>query len=338
MRVLLLTHQQFDPPDSLDGLSDKEIAPWKTEYDVLAALEQLGHEIRILGAVTELPAIRKELESWKPAVAFNLLEEFRGEEFHVPFVLGYLRLMRLPFTGCNPASLLMVDDKPLTKKVLRYHRIPVPDFAPFPRGRKPKRPPRLGFPLIVKSSTMHGSVGIAQSSVVDDDDALEERVRYVHESLGTEAIAEQYVEGRELYVGMIGNRRLETLPVWEMHFDKLPTGSHAIATQSVKWDLDYQDRHRIRTGPAHNLPPETAAAIERLSRRVYRILGLNGYARMDFRLRPDGRLFLLEANPNPDLAHDEDFADSAHARGIPYDRLIRRILNLGLRHHREGRS
>jgi len=339
VRILLLTSQKFERPESIEGLSDKEIAPWKTEYDVLVALEELGHEVRILSAVTELPEIRTALEEFRPDVAFNLLEEFRGEEFYVPFLLGYLQLVHVPFTGCNPRSLLLVDNKPLTKKVLRYHRIPVPDFALFPLGRRVRRPSRLEFPLIVKSATMHGSVGIAQGSVVQDDEELAERVRYVHESLGTEAIAEQYVEGRELYVGVIGNHRLQTLPTWEIRFDKLAaSGSHAIATEKVKWDLDYQDRHGIRTGPARELPPETARQIDHLCRRVYRILGLNGYARMDFRLRPDGRLFLLEANPNPDLAMDEDFAWSAEAGGIVYDRLIRRIVGLGLRYHREGHA
>jgi D-alanine-D-alanine ligase len=337
MRVLLLTHQDFRLPDTLSGLSDKDIAPWKTEYDVLSALEELGHETRVLGAVDELPVIRRVLRSWKPDIVFNLLEEFRGEDFYVPYVLGYLQLLRMPFTGCNPTSLLLVDDKPLTKKVLRYHRIPVPDFALFPVGRRVRRPRRLEFPLIVKSSTMHGSVGIAQSSVVTDDATLEQRVRYVHESLGTEAIAERFVEGRELYVGVLGNHRLVTFPVWEMQFGKLADGAHAIATERVKWDLDYQDRRGITTAAADDLPEDVVRRIDRLCRRVFRILGLNGYARMDFRLRPDGRVYLLEANPNPDLALDEDFAESAHVGGVPYERLVQRILNLGLRRHRDGR-
>jgi D-alanine-D-alanine ligase len=184
---------------------------------------------------------------------------------------------------------------------------------------------------------MHGSVGIAQSSVVTDDATLEQRVRYVHESLGTEAIAERFVEGRELYVGVLGNHRLVTFPVWEMQFGKLADGAHAIATERVKWDLDYQDRRGITTAAADDLPEDVVRRIDRLCRRVFRILGLNGYARMDFRLRPDGRVYLLEANPNPDLALDEDFAESAHVGGVPYERLVQRILNLGLRRHRDGR-
>lgn len=336
MRVVLLTHQDFRPPETLDGLSQKDMAAWRTEYDVLAALEELGHEVRILGAVTELPEIRDLLHAWKPHVVFNLLEEFRGQGVYVPFVLGYLQLMRQPFTGCNPSSLLLVDDKPLTKKVLRYHRIPVPDFIVIARGQKTRRPKRLDFPLIVKSSRMHGSVGIAQKSVVESDAALRERVAYMHDGLGTGAIVEEFIPGRELYVGLIGNRRLEAFPAWEMRFGNLPDGTHAIATEKVKWDADYQDRRGIDTGRARGLPPEAVARMVRLCRRVYRILGMNGYARMDFRLREDGRLYLIEPNPNPDLARDEDYAESAHAGGMKFPRLVQRIINLGRRYEREA--
>jgi D-alanine-D-alanine ligase len=333
VRVLVLTHQSCKLPPTLNGRSGRESTPFKTEFDVVSALEELGHETRILGAA-ELPAIRREVEEWKPDIAFNLLEEFNGEEMYVPYVLGYLDLMNVPFTGCRPSSLLLVDDKPLAKKVLRYHRIPLPDFAVFPRGRAVRRPRRLGFPLIVKSSQMHGSVGIAQSSVVEDEGSFQERVRYVHEKLGTGAIAEQFIEGRELYVGIVGNRRLDRLPVWEIRFQNLAEGAYAIATERVKWDLGYQRKRGITTGRA-KLPDEILRRIDRLSRRVYRILELNGYARLDFRLREDGALFLLEPNPNPDLACDEDFAASAHAGGVKYHRLIQRILALGVRFHRD---
>jgi D-alanine-D-alanine ligase len=336
MRVLLLTHQDVEIPDTVEGLSDQEMSPWKTEYDVLSALEEIGHRTRVLADPTELSTIRGVLKDWRPHLVFNLLEQFRGEDLYAPFVLGWLQLMRVPFTGCNPQSLLLVDNKQMAKKILRYHRIPVPDFAMFPRGTRIRRPARLAYPLIVKSATMHGSVGISQSSVVTDDDALAERVRWIHESLGTEAVAEQYVEGRELYVGMLGNHRLTTLPIWELRFENLAAGARPIATERVKWDTKYQEQRGIDTGPAVDLEPDLARRIDRICRRVYRILGLNGYARMDFRLTADGHLFLLEANPNPDLACDEDFAESAVAAGIPYPAAIRRIVGLARRYHREG--
>ena len=333
LRVLVLTHQTLDLPETIAGLTDEEVAPWKTEYDVVTALKDLGHEVNTLGGTDELAAIRQPLLEWEPDIVFNLLEEFRGEGLYVPYVLGYLQLMRKPYTGCNASGLMVADDKVLAKKILRYHRIPVPEFAVFPRGRVVKRPRHLSFPLIVKSSTEHGSLGIAQASIVSADDKLAERVEFVHSHLGTDAIAEEFVEGRELYVGVLGNRRLETFPVWEMVFEKLPDGAPRIATAKVKWDLEYQSKSGITTRAATGLPNGTEDRIHKLCKRVYRILGLSGYARMDFRLTEEGRLYLLEPNPNPDLALDEDFAESAHAAGMSYEKLIQRIVNFGLRYH-----
>ena len=337
LRVLILSHQDFELPDDISKLSDKGIAPWKTDYDVVTALEELGHEARTLGAINDVASVRKTLQEWKPHIVFNLLEEFRGEGFYVPYLLGYLQLARQPFTGCNPSSLLLADNKSMTKKILRYHRIPVPDFAVFPLGRKIRRPKRLSFPLIVKSTIEHGSVGISQASIVNSDEKLEERVHFVHTNIQTGAVAEQYIEGRELYVGVLGNRRLETFPIWEMVFENLPEGTVPIATAKVKWDSEYQQRGGIKTGAAKDLPDDAKNRLRRISKRVYRILGLNGYARMDFRLTEDGKVYLLEPNPNPDLAYDDEFASAAKAAGMDYEALIQRILNLGRRYSREWR-
>ena len=324
LRVLVLTHQSIELPRRVKG-------SWKTEHHVISAIRRLKHDTKLLGNVEEVAAIRTTLFEWKPHITFNLMEEFRGEGIYVPYVLGYLQLMRQPFTGCNPTGLLLADDKVLAKKLLRYHRIPAPDFTFFPRGRAIRRPRRLPFPLIVKSSTEHGSAGIAQASLVTSDEKLTERVKFIHTQLGTDAVAEQYIEGRELYLGIIGNRRLQTFPVWEMRFENLPDNTPRIATERVKWNLEYQKKHGIKTGRAKDLPDAVADRIAKLCKRVYRILGLSGYARMDFRLTDDGRIFLLEPNPNPDLARDEDFAESAKAVGMGYDKLIDRVLKLGLR-------
>lgn len=337
MRVLVLTHQDIELPDSVEELPEQEFMSIRTEFDVAVALEQLGHEIRTLGAGGDLATIRKPLLDWQPHLVFNLLEEFRGEGFYVPFVLGYLELMRQPFTGCNPSSLLLADNKPLTKKILRYHRIPVPDFAVFPRGRAIRKPTRLEYPLIVKSTTEHGSVGIAQASVVNSDEKLVERVTFVHERLNTDALVERYVEGREFYVGLLGNRRLTVLPIIELLFHRAVEGTPRIATERVKWDLKYQEKLGVTTGPAQDLTEELKSKMIRICKRVYRILGLNGYARMDLRVTGDGSIYLLEPNPNPDLALEEDFAAAAELAGIPYTKLIQRILNSALRFYRSPR-
>jgi D-alanine-D-alanine ligase len=206
----------------------------------------------------------------------------------------------------------------------------VPRFLIVERGRKVKRPKRLTFPLFVKSLTLDASIGISQASVVETDAKLEERVAFIHESIGTAALVEQYVEGRELYVGILGNRRLEALPVWELSFAKMPEESRNIATERLKWSLAYQKKHEIESGLA-DLEPAAARAIQELCKRAYRILMMSGYARIDLRITEQGRAYVIEANPNPQLSQDEDFAQAAKLGGIEYPELIHRLLNLGLR-------
>src|SRR5437899_9164313 len=153
LRVLVLLHPDLVPPDSLDKHTEQEINNWKTEYDVVSTLREAGHEVKPLGVQDELKPIRDEIEAWKPDVVFNLLEQFHGEAVYDQNVASYLELLRIPFTGCNPRGLMLARGKDLSKKLLLYHRIPLPAFAVFPKRRKVKRPARLGLPLIVKSLT-----------------------------------------------------------------------------------------------------------------------------------------------------------------------------------------
>ena len=330
LRILVLMHEDLVPPESIEGLSVKEVAPFKSEYDVSAGLQNIGHEVRPLGLSSDLGVLRNAIMEWQPDIMFNLLEEFHGVAVYDQHVVGYLELMRKPYTGCNPRGLLLAHDKALTKEILSYHRIRVPDFAVFPRGKKVRRPTRLKFPLLVKSISEEGSVGIAQASVVHSDEKLTERVEFIHNQTLTDAIAEEFIEGRELYVGVIGNQRLETFPTWEMFFRNMPDDTMRIATEKVKWDQDYQKKHGIETGPAEDLDPAVDAQIARICKRVYRTLSLSGYARMDLRLTPDGRVYVLEANPNPNLEYGEDFSESAEKAGLSYEAMLSRIISLGL--------
>jgi len=332
LRVLVLMDKALVPPDTIEDLSPGKIAPFKTELDVCTTLAGLGHEVLKLGVQDDLSVIREAIDAFKPQIAFNLLEGF--DDFHVfdQHVVSYLELSGQAYTGCNPRGMTLARDKALTKKIMAYHRIHVPAFAVFPRRRAVARPAKLGFPLVVKSVNVEGSVGIANSSIVHDDDHLKERVKYIHDALGTYAIAEQYIEGRELYVGVMGNLRLTTLPVWELLFEKAPEDMPIMATEKAKWDTNYQRRWGITTRAAADLPAGHDKLIPHLSKRIYRILGLTGYARLDFRMTADGHLYLLEANPNPQLANGEDFADSAAAAGVGYDALLQQIVKLGLQY------
>lgn len=330
LRILGLMHEGLVPPDDTRGL-DVVNADWKMEYDVVSTLERAGHQVQSLGVESDLGAIRRAIQKTKPHIVFNLLEDFHDVAIYDQNVVSYLELLRMPYTGCNPRGLMLARDKALAKQLLAYHRVPAPDFAVFSRRRKVKRPKRLEFPLIVKSLTMEASQGISQASVVDDDEKLRERVGFIHESIGTDAIVERYIEGRELYVGLLGNLQLQVFPVWELFFTKKSDEMHRIATGSVKWNEKYQKRHGIRTSEAKDLPPGIRERVQHLCKRVHRILWLSGYARIDLRLDPAGRIYVIEANPNPQLAYGEDFAESAEKAGVSYDALLRRILNLGLR-------
>ena len=338
LRVLVLMHEDLVPPESTDGFSDKEIAKWATEYDVLAGLEELGHEVITLGVGSDLGAIRNAIAQHDPHIAFNLLVHFYGVAVYDMHVVTYLELLKKPYTGCNPRGLMLARDKGLSKQVLSAHRIRSPKFRLFPRGSRAKKSQRLSYPLLVKSVNEEASLGISQASVVTNDEKLVERVEFMHDTFGVDVIAEEYIEGRELYIGVLGNQRLQTLPIWEMPFDQLPEGVHHIATAKVKWDLDYQKKYKIDTHRAKDLTETQEKEIAHLAKRIYRALGLSGYARMDLRLTEDGRVYVLEANPNPDLKLGEDFAESAHHAGTPYAQLLQRIITLGMSYPAEWKK
>jgi len=311
-------------------MSEKEIQPVKTEFAVADTLRKLGHEVQVLGVSDDLMPIRRLVEGWQAHVIFNLLMEFQDVPAYQAHVASYLELLGVPFTGCNPLGILLTRDKALSKKILLHHRIPTPRFHVLPYGRRPKPPRRaLRYPMIVKSVDEEASMGISQASVVQDAEKLLERATFIHEKVGSAAIAEEYVEGRELTVSVLGNDRLTTFPPWELVFKKLPEGSLPIATERAKFDLAYQKRVGIDTGPA-KLGEDVERRIHRLARRVYRELGLSGYARLDLRMTEEGHLYVIEANATPDVADDEDFALSAKKAGLEYGQLLQRILNLAL--------
>jgi D-alanine-D-alanine ligase len=233
--------------------------------------------------------------------------------------------------------MMISRDKVLTKQVLASHRIPTPRFQLFPYGQRFREPRKLQFPLFVKSATDDASLGISQASVVDGMARLRERVEFIHEQTQSDALVEEYIDGRELYVGVLGNDRLTALPAWEMDFGTLPDVQEAIATRKVKWDRAYQARHGIATGPARGLGAAQQDSLARLAKRIYRALHMSGFARMDLRMRDDGAVFVLEANANPNLTYGEDFAESAEAAGIGYEALIERIVRLGIAYRPEWR-
>lgn len=331
LRVILLADESLVPNGELKDFSEKQRELRKTEFDVRDAIETLGHEVVSIGVSDDLSTIRGGIDAHKPDVAFNLLEEFAGISHFDQHVVSYLELRKQPYTGCNPRGLTLARDKALTKKILAYDGVKVPEFAVFPMGRKAKRPQSLEFPLFVKSLTEEGSAGISSASIVNDDEKLMERVEYIHRMTNSPAVAEQYIEGREIYVGVMGNTRFVTLPPWEFVMTKKDDDTPLIASDRVKWDPEYQRQVGLETKPAE-ISRKMDGELADLSKRIYRLLGMSGYARLDYRVTEAGEAYLLEANPNPQIAKDEDFALSANHMGIEYPELIEQLMRFGMRY------
>lgn len=330
-RILVLTHEQLVPPEDPDfDELDPEKVPWKTDWDVIHFLRKVGHEVEVLGVYGELKPVRRVLQEFKPNVTFNLMDEFDGEALFDQNVVSYLELLHQSYTGCNPRGLMLTRDKSLAKKILSFHRIPTPKFHVFPKRRKIKIPTNLQFPQFVKSLTEHASLGISQSSIVHDASKLVERIQFIHESVGTDAITEDYIDGRELYVGILGNQRPVLLPTWELYFKKAPEQVPRIATRRVKWNVTYRKKYGITTDEAKDLAPEMHAQIKKICQRAYRALNMTGYGRVDLRLTPSGKVYILECNPNPDIGLWEDFAQSARAGGYEYEDLLSEVVRLGI--------
>ncbi len=329
-RVLVLTHEDLVVPDSRQGLSEQQKHEIKCEWDVVTTLRASGHDVRQLGVSHDLLPIRHAVAEWRPHVVFNLLEEFQEEAIYDHNVVAYLQLLKAAYTGCGPRGLVLTRDKSLAKKLVAYHRVRVPRFFVARRGRKLRAVKGLRHPLIVKSLVEEASTAIAQASVVHTEDKLAERVRFVHEHVETDAIVEEFIEGREIYVAVLGNERLQVLPPQELVIGDLGEGERLIATEKVKHDPAYQKKRKIKLRTA-KLEPEQLRVLERVSRRVYKTLELRGYARIDFRLSPEGEFYFLEANPNPELAKGEEVASAAKEVGLEYPALLEKILRLGMR-------
>jgi D-alanine-D-alanine ligase len=329
LRVIMVTDEKLLPKGNLEDFSEKQRELRKTEFDVKGALETLGHEVWPIGASEDISTIQGAIDAHKPHIVFNLIEEFQGVGGFDQHVVSFLELVRQAYTGCNPRGLTLARDKALTKMILAYHGLDVPEFAIFPRDRKPKRPAQLTFPLFVKSMTEEGSAGISSASIVNDDEKLAERVEYIHRTTESTAIAEQFIQGREIYVGVMGNERTTVLPPWELSMSDLPPDAPLIASDRAKWDPEYQKQVGLKTGPA-KLTKELSSQLVRLSKEIYNLLGMSGYARLDYRVTDEDKAYLLEANPNPQIARDEDFSASAKHAGMEYEELLQRIVQYGM--------
>jgi len=331
LKVLVL----FDGirPTKIDEDLSKELKhkDWKTEANVMAALGALGHTAKHLAIFDDLDLVRQKLESFAPDVLFNLVEQFKNNPGFDQNIVSLLEMQGVPFTGCGATSLVLCKHKGISKKILGYHHIHVPNFVVIPRGQRIARLKRPKFPILVKPVKEEASYGISQASFVETDEQFRERVAFIHEKYDSDVIAEEYIKGRELYVSLIGNVRLSVFPIRELVFREVPPNEPKIATYNAKWDEEYRKRWGLQNQLAEGLDPALVAQIEQTCKRIYRLLTIDGYARIDLRLTADNKVYFIEANPNPILAEDEDFALSAGEAGLPYPQLIDRIVRLGMK-------
>jgi D-alanine-D-alanine ligase len=318
-------------PTTMDQTFEAELQTpdWETERCVIDAVRELGHDCHDLGVYSDTDLIREKIERVKPDIIFNLVESFRGKTEHDRDIVSFFELFEIPYTGCGPTGLTLCKNKAISKQILSYHRIRVPDFVILRRNRRIHRPRRLDFPIFVKPLKEEASYGISQASFVESDDDFLTRVSYIHNSMQQDAIAEEYIEGRELYVSIIGNDRLQVLPIRELKFQQVPEDEPKIATFKAKWDNAYREKWGIRNQFASPFASGMLEKIDKIGKKIYRLLSINGYARLDLRLTKGGMLYFIEANPNPILAREEDFSESAVKSGMRYEDMIQRIINLG---------
>lgn len=334
MRKKLKVLALFDAiaPTTLDQDLSAELKTddWKTEANVLAALRELSHTTEHLAIFDNLDLLQQKLTAFEPDVIFNLADQFKNNRAFDQHIVSFLAMRGVPFTGCGSTGLTLCKHKAISKKILSYHRIHTAAFTTIARGKRIARPKHLRFPILVKPLKEEASLGISQASFVETDEQFKERVQFIHEKFDNDVIAEEYIEGRELYVSILGNHRLQVFPIRELVFKEVPPDEPKIATYKAKWDEEYRKRWGLQNQFAEGLDPAVVANIERVCKRIYHLLTIDGYARLDLRLTPKNEVYFIEANPNPILAADEDFAESATKAGLTYPQLIDRIIGLGL--------
>lgn len=305
-----------------------------TEYHVCEALRILGHRVTVLGADYDIVAVAATLVEQEPDLVFNLTEQFCGDRRLDKNIAALLELLDIPFTGAGAMGLMLARDKNLCKQILTLHRIRVPRFIALPHDRSVRIPKHLPYPMIVKPTFEDSSEGISNASLVYDAEALLERAAFIHARWKQDAIAEEYIDGRELYVSVLGNKRLTVLPPRECSFNAKGDEGPVILTYRCKWDTEYREKWKIAFGFADDLDEHVLKNVQRVCKRVYRALKLQDYGRVDLRLTSDNKLIILEANPNPDIAYGEEVAEAAEKTGISYESLVERIIHLALKRYR----
>jgi D-alanine-D-alanine ligase len=331
MKVLLLFDVARPVAPDVAYTAETFLQEYKTaEANVLASLERLGHAVSTMAVFDNVAGVFDKIRSFAPDVVFNQCESFYDNRAHEPNIPALLDLMKIRYTGSGPDGLLLCKDKALAKELLSHHRVRVPRFVVSHLKSPLRRLQHFGYPAFVKPVGQEASDGIAKASFVRDEREAIERLRFLHQKFNSDAMIEEYIEGREIYVSVLGNRRRIVFPPREIFFENVPDDEPKFATSHAKWNDAYRKKWGITNGPAAELPEEVRKDLHKIARNVYAWLRIRGFGRIDIRLSPRNEMFVIEANPNPSLAAEDDFAQSANAEGLTYDALIQEILNAAL--------
>ncbi|MDP8262042.1 MAG: hypothetical protein P9M13_01900 [Candidatus Ancaeobacter aquaticus] len=327
-RILILHDER---PKQKPPEENQEIYNLHVEEDVRDALTRLGYPFETFAIDHSIKNLIDKIESTKPDLVMMLAECFGGNNAMEPHIIAILEMLRVPYTGSNMFAISINCNKGIQKKILSYHGIKTPDFVTFPLGSRISIPESLAFPLIVKPLEEDSSIGIHDCSVVKNLDALTERVKFLYTNREQGAVVETFIDGREFYVGILGNKNVQVLPIVELDLSGIPDGKPKIASFRVKWNVDYREKMNIQSVFPNNLTPEETRKIHDTCIKTYKVLGIQNYGRIDVRMSAhDGQIYVLEANPNPWIAEGEDLANAAEKAGMNFDTFILKIIDYGL--------
>lgn len=302
---------------------------WKTEKDVRNTLLKLGHEVIPFGIYNDIEEFIKLVKEEKPDLVFNMSEAFSGKRDFEPNLTALMQLVGVPFTGAGPMSLQLCKDKGLTKVILGYHQIRTPKFIVAKKSKPVQSLKKFQFPAFIKPLQLESSEGISQVSYAENEKEALARVKFIHERLGVDAIIEEFIDGREVYVSILGNEKLSVFPPRELFFKQVPEDEPKFATFRSKWDQGYRKKWGIDSGWMEELSDSTQRKLIDVCKKIYRLLQIQGFGRIDLRIKND-EIYFIEANPNPSIAKKEDYALSANKAGVEYEDLIAKIISLSL--------
>ena len=332
LRILVLVHPDLTPPNSVSSrkIFDDQFVPWKTEFDVVTALKELGHEVLILGVYDSLLELKDILDSIKIDLVFNLLEEFNGKSELDYQITQFLEKEKVKYTGCSTTALKLGRDKAKSKELVKSIGYKTPNFIVCKKGQKIKLDNlNLSFPLIVKCLTEEASYGLSKESVVNNVKTLEKRINYMHKKLKVDCIIEEFIEGEEIYISFMGGKKNDIFTPRKLHFPKSKNPLKEIYTSMAKWSYSYARRQKIFTRHKE-LSPFLMKKLQQETIKICEALKINAQARIDFRITKDNEIYFLEANPNPNISQDDDFCLSAIRKYGTYNKIIEEIIKIAL--------